>query len=188
MFRRKEPPIEERNVRLMHHLEFSESDLVTNRHGKLSEGQYRYFERVAKNMSPLWMLLAPIILVATGVLIAFQLNNRGFFETVGRDEMLIIAVGLGGGFLLYTMFLTYAMYRAWKMRDLSPDQYEVRSISGKVRHINTDSTFPIIRVGRHRVYSYSKGADEAFVKGQHYTVYCIKAHVNMNYLLTAEAE
>jgi|GEM_PF-6553301 len=188
MFKKKDSSAEERNVRLMHHLDFTADDLAINRQGKLSERQYQYFDRVMKSASPLWMFLPLIIMVFGGGLILIQLNNEGFLERVGSPEFNILVVGLGGSFGLYAVFMFYAIYSGRKRSKMTPDQYEVRIMSGKVRGINTDMSTPIVKLGRYRLFSYQGGIGDAFVKGQHYTVYGIKSAGNMHYLLSAEAD
>lgn len=189
MFKRKESSsVEERNVRLTHYLKFTQDDLVMNRQGKLSQSQYHEFEGLIKHTSPFILLMAPLILVVAGGFILFQMNQSGFFETADSETVLIVGLGLGGSLGLYAIFMLYAMYRAWKMRDMTPDQYEIMTLSGKVRNIDMQSNIPILKIGKHRVFSYDGGAENAFIKGETYTAYCIKAGGNMKYLLTAEAE
>lgn len=187
MFRSKSnSSAEERNVRLMHHLSITAEDVEINRQGKLTDKQRVELTQKSKQSGPIILMIGFVILIVAVVIIAFQLNNEGILDNFDSETIIIPIIGLGGSFGLYLIFLIYAAWRAWKDKDRSPDDMEIKSITGKVKLTSTESSGVILNVRRKKIYVKHPKAEEAFIPRTEYTVFYIKGY-GIGYFLSAEA-
>lgn len=188
MFKRSKPdsPVEERNVRLMHHLHITEDIVNTNRTGNFTDGQRRKLESYAKQNHSVYMII-PLIFLAIGIIgIGYQLYNDGTLTNLSEDQLPILVIGLGGSLLLYIVLLIYAFWRAKRQSNIPIDDMEIQHFTGNVKVTNTDSYPLILKIKRKRIVIMNKNAENAFVNGTPYTIYYIN-QTGMGYFLSAEA-
>lgn len=178
---------EERNVRLMHHLNITATDIATNRQGKLTDQQRTELTQMAQQSSPAILMMGFITLIVTIVIIVVQLNTEGILDNFDEQTIFIPIIGLGGSFLLYTILLIYATWRGWKNRDRPIDDMEIKSIEGKVKLIDTSTHWIILKIRRKRIYILNPNADKAIVSGTPYNVFYLTNSYNMGYFLSAVA-